>query len=142
MTSRTSEGLHTLRNHPAPKFLIVGAISFGVDIGCLKLFYGVLHLELAFSTLMSFSLAFGVNFTASRQWVFTATAQQNHAQYQIIRYLALVMVNLILTLTIVVGLSSTGMSYLLAKVLAAGINAVGNFFAYRHWVFASPRDHR
>jgi putative flippase GtrA len=118
---------------------VVGLASFGIDIGSLKIFHGVLHFGLALSTVIAFALAFFVNFTASRQWVFTVTAHDNHARRQVIRYLALVAINLILTLLIVVGLSALGIPYLLAKVVAASINAVGNFFAYRHWVFASPR---
>lgn len=130
----------SLRHHPAPRFFVVGVVSFGVDIGSLRLFHGVLHLGLALSTLIAFAVAFCVNFTASRQWVFTATARDTYARRQAVRYLVLVAVNLVLTLVIVVGLSDLGIPYLLAKVVAASVNAVGNFFAYRHWVFASSRD--
>ena len=103
------------------------------------MFHGVLNLGLALSTVLAFALAFSVNFTTSRQWVFKVSAQEGSAQHQVARYLVLVGINLGLTLVIVVGLSAVGVPYLLAKVVATGINAVGNFFAYRHWVFAAPQ---
>jgi len=56
-----------------------------------------------------------------------------------VRYLVLVAINLCSTVRIVVGLSAACVPYLGAKVVAACLNAVGIFLAYRHWVFAAPR---
>jgi hypothetical protein len=95
-------------------------------------------LGLALSTVLAFAVAFGFNFTAARQWAFARTACEGQARRQLMRYLVLVAINLCSTVLIVVGLAAAGMPYLGAKVVAAGLNAVGNFFAYRHWVFAAP----
>jgi putative flippase GtrA len=127
-----------LRSHPAPRFLVAGGATFLIDIGSLKVLHGVAGLGLALSTVLAFAVAFGFNFTAVRQWAFVRTAREGQAHRQLVRYLVLVAVNLCSTVLIVVGLSAVGMPYLYAKVLAAGLNAVGNFFAYRHWVFAAP----
>jgi putative flippase GtrA len=47
----------------------------------------------------------------------------------------LVAINLGLTLGIVTGLSSLGVYYLIAKVIAVVIGAGINFTGYRKWVF-------
>jgi putative flippase GtrA len=130
--------LARLRHHPAPRFLVAGGVTFLVDIGSLRAFHGALGIALAPATVFAFVIAFLVNFTASRQWAFAATAKSGSARHQLARYLALVVLNLVSTLVIVVGLSAAGMNYLWAKVVAACVNAVGNFFIYRHWVFAAP----
>ncbi len=131
---------HALRHHPAPRFLVVGFVTFLVDIGSLELLHGVLHVGLALSTVVAYAIAFSVNFFASRQWTFKTTALGTKARRQMVRYLVLVGINLCLTLLIVLGLSSVGVPYLLAKVISVCIIAVGNFFAYRHWVFATRPD--
>lgn len=125
-----------LRQHPAPRFLVTGGATFLVDVGVLKLLHGVVGVALAPATVLAFAAAFAVNFTGSRQWVFATAAKQGAAHRQLVRYLFLVGVNLASTVAIVVGLSGLGLNYLIAKVCAAAVNALGNFFAYRHWVFS------
>jgi len=136
----TSAGftLKNLRNHPAPKFVIAGGLTFFVDIGSLKLLHGVADVPLAPATIIAFAVAFIVNFATSRQWAFAATARGGHPRRQLARYVMLVAINLCSTVLIVVGFASVGVNYLVAKTVAASINATGNFFAYRHWVFAAP----
>jgi putative flippase GtrA len=136
--SRRDVALRHLRHHPAPRFLVAGGVTFLVDIGSLRILHGALGVPLAAATVIAFSIAFLVNFTASRQWAFAATAKSDKAHRQLVRYLVLVGLNLASTLLIVVGLSAAGMNYLWAKVAAACVNAIGNFLAYRHWVFAAP----
>ena len=132
---------HALRHHPAPRFLVVGfSLTSLLTSGVLKLLHGVLHVGLALSTVVAYAIAFSVNFFASRQWTFKTTALGTKARRQMVRYLVLVGINLCLTLLIVLGLSSVGVPYLLAKVISVCIIAVGNFFAYRHWVFATRPD--
>jgi putative flippase GtrA len=137
-TPRVGVLTRTLRQHPAPRFLVVGFVTFLVDIGSLELLHGVFRVGLALSTVIAYGIAFSVNFLASRQWTFATTALGSKAQRQLLRYLVLVVINLCVTLLIVVGLSAAGVSYLLAKVISVCLIAVGNFFAYRHWVFAIP----
>ena len=125
-----------IREHPAPRFLVTGGLTFLVDVGMLKLLHGVAGIALAPATALAFATAFVVNFTGSRQWVFASTARVGSTHRQLVRYVILVGVNLGSTLAIVVGLASGfALNYLIAKVCAATLNAIGNFFAYRHWVF-------
>lgn len=130
--------LRRLHQHTAPRYLVTGGVTLLVDVGCLNLFHGVLRVPLAPATLMAFGIAFVVNFTGSRQWTFARTARGGQAHQQIVRYLILVGINLCSTLLIVLGLSAAGLYYLWAKIAAAAINSVGNYFAYRHWIFAAP----
>jgi len=130
--------LKNLRNHPAPKFVIAGSLTFLVDIGSLKLLHGVAGVPLAPATVIAFAVAFIVNFATSRQWTFAATARDGHPRRQLARYVTLIAINLCSTVLIVVGFASLGVNYLAAKTASAGVLATGNFFAYRHWVFAAP----
>jgi putative flippase GtrA len=54
---------------------------------------------------------------------------------RLVRYLVLLAINVASTLLIVDGLDRVGVYYLLAKVIAVGINAMLNFTAYKLWVF-------
>jgi len=87
---------------------------------------------------LAFAVAFGFNFTVSRSWTFEAAGKEGKTHQQLFRYGVLVGVNLALTLVIVAGFAAIGVNFLIAKVVAGVINAVGNFLAYRHWVFAIP----
>jgi len=128
----------SLRRHPAPRYVVVGGLTFLIDIAFLKLFHGVLGVALTPAVVGAFLIAFAFNFTASRMWTFARTARDGQAHRQMARYLLLVGVNLGSALLIVVGLSSVGVNYLVAKLVAGAVNAAGNFVAYRHWIFAGP----
>jgi putative flippase GtrA len=127
-----------LRGHPAPRYLLAGGVTFLIDIGSLRLLHGVAGIPLVPATVGAFCVAFAFNFTVSRRWTFAASASEGRAHRQLARYLAVVAANLASTVAIVAGLSSFGLNYLIAKVVAACVNAVGNFFASRHWIFAAP----
>lgn len=127
-----------LRQHPAPRYLVTGGLTLSVDVLSLELLHGVLGVGLVPATIGAFAVAFCVNFSLSRQWAFVAS-KSGLARRQLARYLALVAVNLVTTVIIVKGLVSVDVNYLLAKLIAAALNATGNFFAYRRWVFVGSR---
>jgi putative flippase GtrA len=77
-------------------------------------------------------VAFVVNFGLNRQWAFAA---QGAVAGQLSRYLILVVVNLVLTVAGVQGLTWLGLPYLLSKLATSGVVAVINYFAFRLWVF-------
>ncbi len=123
-----------LRHHPAPRFLVIGGLSYLVDIAVLKLLHGEAHVALLAAATVSFAVASLVNFALNRQWVF-ATGRGGRAHRQLVRFYVLVGLNLLSTLLIMGGLAAVGVYYLLAKTIAIVANAVANFFAYRRWVF-------
>jgi putative flippase GtrA len=125
---------HHLRTHPVPRYLVTGLASGIIDLGLLRLLHGTLHWNLVLSTVLSYLSAFTANFALSRQWTF-AHGRHARVDQQLIRYLVLVAINLAVTVGIVSGLVALGTNYLIARLIAMAIVAVGNFFAYRHWVF-------
>jgi putative flippase GtrA len=130
--------LSNLRTHPAPRYLVSGSITFLIDIGSLKLLHGVAGVSLVPAVVIAFTAAFVFNFTVSRQWTFAKSARGGQPRRQMARYLILVAVNLVVTVVLVAGFSALGVNYLIAKVVATVVNACGNFFVYRHWIFAAP----
>lgn len=127
-----------LRSHSAPRFLIAGGLSVVIDFGTLRLLHGGLHVNLVVATTAAFTAAMVPNFTLNRYWSFP-TGRQGAAHRQALRYVALIVANLVATDVIVSGLAWAGLYYLLAKLVATAVNAVGNFFLYRHWVFTDRR---
>ena len=124
-----------VKAHPAPRYLATGGVTLVVDVGSLRLLHGSLGVPLIPATIGAFALAFVVNFSLSRQWTFAA-GRDGRAHHQAARFIVLVLINLLTTLMIVTGLVHVGLNYLLAKLIATAFNSVGNFFAYRRWVFA------
>lgn len=124
-----------LRRHEAPRFLVSGGLTFIADIATLKVLHGVLGVELLTATTLAFMVAFVVNFTLSRHWTFPG-GRDRPAHWQAVKFGMLVAANLASTLLIVAGLSAAGLYYLLAKIVAAAVNAIANYFLYRHWVFS------
>lgn len=129
--------LAALARHSAVRFLLVGGVSYLFDAGSLYLLHGVARLPLGLSTTLAFGLNLAVNFGLNRVMTFHG-ASEGAAGRQLARYLVLVGVNFVTTFSIVTGLAALGLNYLVAKTIATVLNAVGNYFAYRHWVFRGP----
>ncbi|MEV0454675.1 GtrA family protein [Catellatospora methionotrophica] len=123
-------------SHSAVRYLTVGGLSYVADAGGLWLLHGVLSVPLGVAATISFCAAFVVNFGLNRTLVFSSTGQDNPVSGQLVRYVLLVVANYLLTLVLVLGLTGVGLNYLVAKTFAVVAIAVGNYFAYRHWVFA------
>jgi putative flippase GtrA len=126
-----------LARHSAVRFLLVGGVSYLFDAGSLYLLHGVARLSLALATTLAFGLNLAVNFGLNRLLTFHG-ATEGAAGRQLARYLVLVGANFLTTFVLVNGLAALGMNYLVAKTIATVLNAVGNYFAYRLWVFRLP----
>ncbi len=123
-----------LRHHPFPRYAVTGVLSLAVDLVALKLLHGEAGVPLVPATVAAYAAAFCVNFSLSRWWTFRAT-RSRPATAAIVRYTALVVANLAVTVAIVTGLVALGVYYLLAKVVAAVVIAGVTFVAARRWVF-------
>ena len=123
------------------RFLVVGAVGTGLDLGVLTL------LKIAgMSTLLANSLSFcaGVisNFTGNRTWTFadrrTSSWPKQLAQFVVVSVIGLTLNNLlVITLE---GYFHTGFglgdwSYLPAKGIATSLVVFWNYFANRAWTF-------
>ncbi len=129
--------LAVVARHSAVRFVLVGGVSYVCDAGSLYLLHGVAGVPLALATTLAFGLNLAVNFGLNRALTFDG-ATRGAAGGQLVRYLILVGVNFLSTFALVNGLAAAGLNYLVAKTIATALNAVLNYFAYRHWVFRAP----
>jgi len=114
------------------KFAVVGILGFGTDMLLLWLLYGVLGVWLPLATTIAYIAAFALSFVLSREWVFPDSGDM---RAQILRYIALVIGILVLTVAGVQALVWLSVWYLVAKVVTSGVVAVVNYIASRWWVF-------
>jgi putative flippase GtrA len=123
--------------HALIRFAVTGLVSVIADVGILALLHSGLGVSLLPSTLISYTAGLVVSYSLNRRWTFKATGSHRRT---LIRFGVLVGFNVGSTLLIVLGLTHIGVYYLLAKLVAVAINAAVNFFASKHWVYASPPD--
>lgn len=116
------------------RFLVVGGTSVVVDAGLLWVLHGVLGLWLSPATAAAFLAGFVVNFVLNRQWAF-ASSSNGRLRHQFAKYMALVAVNLLLTVLAVKALTAIGVMYLVAKVLTTAVLSTVNYFVSRKWIF-------
>lgn len=115
------------------RYLLAGALAFAFDFGLLWLLHEVLGIPLAVSTPVAFIASFVVTYTLQRVFAFRSRAA---VPLSALKYGLLVMANTVLTTAIVVGASLLGMPWEAGKLVAVAATTVGNYFAYRFWVFA------
>jgi putative flippase GtrA len=116
------------------RFGITGLASVAVDVGVLAGLHSAAGAPLALATLAGYALGVVVNYSLNRNWTFKS--ERDHRQ-TLIRYSALLVVNVAITEGVVLALTHVGVYYLLSKLVAVAIIAVLNFFVGRHWVFAN-----
>jgi len=118
------------------RYLVMGGLSFAFDFGLLWLLYDVAGVPLAVATPTAFLASFVVTYTLQRLFAFRAT---DSVAPSIVRYALLVAANTVLTTGIVAFSDSVGWSWALGKIVAVAVTTVGNYFAYRYWVFARSK---
>jgi len=116
----------------AGRFLAVGLLSFATDAGLLFVFHGVFGIWLPLATAMAFIGAFVANFGLNRAWAFRSDGAVGR---QLWRYLALVLANLIATITLVSAFTALGLPYLVAKAASTATLVTINYAASRKWIF-------
>ena len=119
--------------HQATAFLLVGVASYLVDISLLYLCHGQAHLALWLATSIAYFCGLLANFGLNRVLTFRSSTPLH---YQLMRYVVLLVLNYLVTLVMVTGLTAAGSPYLASKTICVALLAIVNFFAYRHWVFA------
>ncbi|MGH8964671.1 MAG: GtrA family protein [Actinomycetes bacterium] len=111
----------------------MGFASLIVDVSVLVAMRDIAATPLWIATSTGFAAAFVVNFGLNMTWVFSASGR---LAPRLLNYTLLVVLNYVITLTIVLGIASLGVSYLVAKAVAVAVCVALNFILYRTWVFA------
>ncbi|ERK73317.1 GtrA family protein [Leifsonia aquatica] len=132
-----SSPLARLLGHSAVRYLIAGGLSFLVDFGLLALLHDVLLWPVWLASGTSFLLSFAFTYTIQRIFSFGSTAPHGRA---VLRYTLLVAFNTIATVIIVSLINSSVAGWAGGKIIATVVTTVWNYFAYRYWVFADPRQ--
>jgi putative flippase GtrA len=127
--------IRRLWEHSAVRYVLVGGLSFVVDFGLLTLLHAVFGVPVWLATAIAFLTSFAVNFTLQRTFSFSSQTPHGTA---LVKYTALVIANTLITVAIVSLFESTIVGWGGGKVIATIVTTVGNYFAYRFWVFPPP----
>jgi putative flippase GtrA len=119
------------------RYGLVGGLSFIVDFGLVWVLHVAAGWPLWIATGCAFVASFGVNYTLQRLFTFSSRAPHGGA---LVRYSILVAAHTVLTVVIVSLLDATIVGWGWGKLVATVITTVGNYFAYRHWIFPPHRN--
>jgi len=119
------------------RYLVVGGLCFLADIAFLWLLHDVARLPLAIATPIAFLGSFAVTYTLQRVLAFNSDAA---VAPSVLRYAILVAFNTVAVTAIVWAVDAAIGSWLTGKILAVISTTIWNYFAYRYWVFARPKD--
>ena len=136
---KTREWMTVFLQRRVIRFLIVGALSFGIDLGLLILLHEVAGVELWIATPLAFITSLVFNFLLQRRYTFQAT---NKGPVSAVKYGVLVVFNIFATDLIVLFFAGTELTYATGKVVSTVSTMVWNFFIYKYWIFpgAKPAD--
>jgi putative flippase GtrA len=118
--------------YPILRFGATAVIVFLVDFALLYAFHSILELELRLSIVMAFMSAFAVNFSLNSFWVFQGDEFSGRS---LIRFIQLVLFNLVVQAAFVPLLTNSELNYLVAKLIVVGVLFVVNFQISRRYVF-------
>lgn len=114
------------------KFLLVGGASFAVDLALLVLLHEVFGLDLWFATPVAFLASLIFNFALQRSFTFRA---RNRRHVSLLKYLGLVVFNVLAIDVIVNAFDAWGLSYGFGKAVATVLTTSWNFWLYKVWIF-------
>ena len=116
-------------------FALINGFTFSVDLGLLALLYRGARLPHPVAITIGYAAAFGLAFVLNRRFNFHA---HGPVAGQVARWVLVVVVNYAaLVLGLGSGLHAIGVPFLLARVIAAGAEAVWMYSMMRWWVFAA-----
>lgn len=118
------------------RYLVVGGFCFLVDVGLLWITHDLVGIPLPIATAFAFLASFAVTYTMQRIFAFNSDAG---VAPSVGKYTALVIFNTLATTAIVWAATQVGIVWIGGKVLAVIATTVWNYFAYRYWVFATPK---
>ncbi len=134
-TSSAAAGKSTLKTKLF-RFVVVGVTSAIIDMGLLIGLRELGGVSIPIATTIGFWTGLFYNFSLNRAWSFGA----ERIATPFVRYLTVVGINYLVTLTIVTGGAAAGVPYIFAKIFAIGFGTLGTFVAYNRWVFVQSPD--
>lgn len=126
-----------LLEHRLVRFIIIGVLSFAVDLGLLIVLHEAVGVALWIATPIAFLVSLVFNFLLQRNWTFNAT---NKAPKSALMYGMLVGFNVLATDFIVLLFADLGLTYAVGKVVATVTTMTWNFFIYKFWIFPSAKS--
>lgn len=119
-------------NNEIARFIIVGGISFAIDLGLLMLLHEVFQVELWLATPIAFLTSLAFNFALQRMFTFRA---KNGTKVSFMKYCLLVAFNTLAVDVIVNFIDWLGAGYQVGKVVSTIMITAWNFLLYKHWIF-------
>jgi putative flippase GtrA len=122
------------------RFGLSGVAAALMDLLVLVTLHGGLGLTLPAAVATAYLVAFAVNFSLNRRWVFQDRSSTWSGS--MVRYLVLVLANLLVNTVAVPVLAEAGLDYRLAKALVLAVMFGVNFVVQRRWVFGGAESVR
>lgn len=126
-------GLDTIVAPTFLGFVVINGCTFAIDLALLTLLRSGLGLPLAVAFTLSYLTAFGLSFALNRRLNFRSHAPVGR---QLVVYIAAIAINYVaFILGVANGLAAAGLEYHVARILAAGCEAVYMYSVLRWVVF-------
>lgn len=116
-------------NNHVLRYLFVGGTTVIIDTGLLIVFHGLLHINLAIATSMSYWIAVCYNFTLNRRWTFSANENRSLRKH-LPPYLILLGFNYAFTVLFVEFFSRI-VPYEVAKIISIPIQMTWTYPLYK-----------
>lgn len=121
------------------RFLVVGAVSFGIDYGVFLLLHTALGAPYVLASAISLTLSLLVNYVLTVRFVFEARPGRNVVA-ELVAYVAISIVAIGLNQLVLLGsVEVLGLSPEVGKLVATGVVLVFNFIARKLLIERRPR---
>lgn len=115
------------------RYLAIGGLSVGTDVGLLFTLHSLVGVELGIATAVAFIVSLIINFVCNR--ITMAGSETKQLMRHASRYGVLVIANLVITVAAVTGAEHVGVPYVVGKLVVVAFSTCWNFILYRRWVF-------
>ena len=119
------------------KFVVVGAVGYGVNLGTFIMLRQTVHLEVHEAAICAFLASFVHNYTLNRRWTFGADRQSLR---QVSRFAAVSVATLAVNLMLLRPLLAIGAPDVLAQALAIAVGTPASFILNKFWSFRLPDE--
>lgn len=115
-------------------FLTIGILTAVINFTSFGFFWKFINLDYKIAVSIAYILSVVFHFTANRNVTFK---QQGECRYQVPKYLSIVLLNYVLTMTVMyVVVEIAQLSPYVGSVAAIGVTIATGYIMLRNWVFA------